>query len=203
MLTAATNGANAPRAVMWSIAQIAERDGVSKPTVSVRVKKFAERHNLTVERDGQGRVASVNVAEYDALRGRFDNPSKAQQQARAASPSDPRQSESYDEALRQKTWLEAEKRRIDLAQVKGQLIETAAVAEGYDTAAGLIADILSRIDDRADDLAAVVARDGARGLQTALKKLGAELLGDVSRALAEEASRLRAMIAVDASQAAA
>jgi hypothetical protein len=54
---------------MWSIADVAARDGVSKPTVSIRVKRSVERQGLTVERESQGRVMTFNVAEYDALRG--------------------------------------------------------------------------------------------------------------------------------------
>ena len=136
------NNTNAPRTVMWSIAEIAARDGVSKPTVSVRVKRFVEQHGLAVERDEQGRVARLNVAEYDALRGQYADPSKMQ----AAPPSaastpardDIRSSESYDEALRQKTWLETERRRIELDQIKGRLVDAAAIADGYDRAAGVI-----------------------------------------------------------------
>jgi hypothetical protein len=48
---------------MVSIARIAKRDGVSKPTVLICVKRFVEHHRLTVERDAQGRVAAVNVCD--------------------------------------------------------------------------------------------------------------------------------------------
>ncbi|BGE85122.1 hypothetical protein Ms3S1_15580 [Methylosinus sp. 3S-1] len=199
MLTEAPNGANAsPRAVMWTVAEVAARDGVSKPTVSVRVKRFVEQHGLTVERDALGRVARLNVAEYDALRGRYDDPSKAQASARTTAPVEDR--ETYDEALRQKTWHEAEKRRIELAQIKGQLIETAAVADGYDRAAQKILDTIGRLDEHCDDLAAVVGREGSRGLQTAMKKLVVELQRDIAAALRSEADTLRAMITENVQQ---
>lgn len=187
---------------MWSIAEIAARDGVSKPTVSVRVKRFVEQHGLAVERDEQGRVARLNVAEYDALRGQYADPSKMQ----AAPPSaastpardDIRSSESYDEALRQKTWLETERRRIELDQIKGRLVDAAAIADGYDRAAGVIQDVLGALEDLADDLAAVVGRDGARGLAPALRKLGGELQGKICAALRTEARAIRASISDDA-----
>jgi hypothetical protein len=182
---------------MWTIAQVADRDGVSKPVVSVRVKRFVEQHGLTVERDGQGRVARLNVAEYDALRGRYDDPSKAQAPSSRPPADEQPQSESYDEALRQKTWLETERRRIDLDQIRGKLVETASVAEGYDRAASAIREVLDRLDDHADDLAAVVARDGVRGLHTALKRLGADILGDIAEAIDAEARKLRAAIVED------
>jgi hypothetical protein len=178
---------------MLTIADVATRDGVSKPVVSVRVKRFREQHGLTVELDSQGRVARFNVAEYDTLRGRYDDPSKAQAPRRAeAQNSGGDSSETYDEALRQKTWIETERRRIELDQIKGRLIDTAAVAEGYDRAAAKIQDALDHLDDHADDLAAVVARDGGRGLATALKKLGATVLAEIAAALAGEAEMMRA-----------
>lgn len=187
------NAPNAPRAVMWSVAQVAARDGVSKPTVSVRVKRFAERHGLTVERDAQGRVARFNVAEYDALRGRYDDPSKAQApKPQAATVIEMAQSESYDEALRQKTWLETERRRIELETIKGRLVETGPVAEGYDRAAAAIADVLATFDDHADDIAAIVAREGARGLGPALKRLAVDMQGKICAVLRAEAAALRA-----------
>lgn len=187
---------------MWSIAEIAVRDGVSKPTVSVRVKRFVEQHGLTVERDEQGRVARVNVAQYDTLRGNYSDPSKAQAptptQTGAPDAVDIRSSESYDEALRQKTWLETERRRIELDQIKGRLVEASIVAEGYDKAASVIQDVLNALEDMADDLAAVVGREGARGLAPALRKLGVELQGKICAALRVEANALRAGISDDA-----
>lgn len=197
MLTEDINNVNAPRAVMWTIAQIAERDGVSKPGVSVRVKRFSEQHGLTVERDLQGRVAFVNVAEYDALRGRYDDPSKAQGPKPKGSLT-AAENESYDEALRQKTWIETESRRIALDTLKGKLVETLTVVEGYDRACGVIQDILGRMEDHADDLAATVTKEGARGLGPALKRLGATMLQDIADALRGEAQKLRSAITEDA-----
>lgn len=198
MLTQPANGANsAPRAVMWSIADVANRDGVSKPTVSIRVKRFVERHGLTVERDMQGRVIALNVAEYDALRGKYDDPSKSQASApppsvRASARAELVDSESYDEALRQKTWIEAEQKRLTLDQARGKLVEAAGVADGYDRAAVVIRDVVLRLEEHGDDLASIVAKEGARGLRQALKAISQELLREVSEGLAEESKILRA-----------
>lgn len=191
MLTEAANSANAPRAVMWSVAQVAERDGVSRPTVSIRVKRFVEQHGLTVERDGQGRVARLNVAEYDSLRGRYDDPSKAQAPRARADADLPAPGESYDEALRQKTWLETERRRIDLEQIRGKLVDTQSVAEGHDRAAAIMVDIIDRLDDHEDDLAPIVVKDG---LRAALKHLRVLMRRDAADRLRSEARRLRAAL---------
>ncbi|WP_075380573.1 phage tail tip lysozyme [Methylobacterium phyllosphaerae] len=121
---------------MLTIAELAARDGVSKPTVSIAVKKLIERAGLTVERDAQGRVARVNAAEYDHLRGRYGDPSKAQAPARADAPAaDPpptapiKAADGYDEALRQKTWIDAETRRLDLNEKRGNLVRRDRVTE--------------------------------------------------------------------------
>ena len=113
MLMSEATGVNVapPRAVMLSIGEIAARDGVSKPAVSRKVGQLVERHGLTVERDGQGRVARVNVAEYDHLRGRFDDPSKVQAPAAPIPSATQKPGETYDEALRQRTWRGSGSRR--------------------------------------------------------------------------------------------
>lgn len=186
MLTEAANGANgSPRAVMMTVAEIARRDGVSKPTVSLHIKRLVERSGLTVERDAQGRVASVNVAEYDHLRGFVGDPSKAQAPARSR-PSgrlDLPAGESYDEALRQKTWHEAERRRIELDALKGALVRRDRLTEATLRVAADIVRTVDRIPASADDLAAAVARDGAHGLRLALKKLATSLRADIASAL--------------------
>lgn len=98
-----------PRAVMWTVSQIAARDRVSKQAVSKKVKELVDL-GLTVERDSRGFVKKLNVVEYDRLRGRTDDPSKAPRPGRhalAPAPKPPADdNESYKEALRTKTWHE-------------------------------------------------------------------------------------------------
>ena len=191
MLTAAPNGANtAPRAVMLSIAEIARRDGVAKPTVSIAVKRLVERHGLTVERDGQGRVARVNAVEYDHLRQRYGDPSKAQAPAAppVAPPVTPPASESYDEALRQKTWHEAEKRRLELEEIKAGLVRRDRLADAMVACGEEIVRVFDRLPQAADDLAAAVAKEGAHGLRVALKGLAARMRAEAADSLARVAS---------------
>lgn len=182
-----------PRAVMLSIGEIADRDGVSKPAISRKVKQLVDRHGLQVERDEQGRVARVNVAEFDHLRGRFGDPSKAQASRPIASPappenSPPASSESYDEALRQKTWHEAEKRRLEVAELKGELVRRAKVAADTNICASEVIRVVDRLPNAADTLAAAVARDGVHGLRVALKKLAAAVRNDIAAAFGALAS---------------
>src|SRR5690348_1825767 len=71
-----------PQAVMWTVSQIAARDGISKQAVSRKVGELVAS-GLTVERAPNGNVRTVNVVEYDRLRGRTDDPSKQQRPLRA------------------------------------------------------------------------------------------------------------------------
>lgn len=177
----------APRAVMWSIKQIAERDGVSRPAISQAVSRLVKQHGLTVERDGQGRVSAVNVAEFDHLRGQYRDPTKDQRPeppAPAAGPS----SESFDEASRQKEWLAVERAKITLAETKGELISAAGVANALVNAGADIARILDRLVNATDDLANAVAREGVHGLRVALKKQAGRMRTEIADALAKVAT---------------
>jgi DNA-binding transcriptional ArsR family regulator len=183
MLTEAANGANSPpRAVMMSVAEIARRDGVSKPTVSVHIKRLVDRHGLTVERDGQGRVARVNVAEYDHLRGVVGDPSKAQAQ-RPPAPTPQPASESYDEALRQKTWHQAEQLRLQMEAFKGRLVEVEQIEVAIGAITEEIARVIDRLPNLADDIAAAVAREGAHGGRVLLRGHAAKLRQEIATAL--------------------
>jgi len=172
----------APRAVMWTIGKIAERDGVSKPAVSKKVKELVEQHGLAVERDAQGRVATVNVVQYDRLRGRTDDPSKAQAPGRIAASlaSAAPATESYNEALRQKTWHEAERGRLALAELKGQLVRTDKLDAISRSIGEEIAAIIDRLPNETDSLAAAVAREGSHGLRVSLKELAFRLRRDIA-----------------------
>lgn len=170
---------DAPRAVMLAISEIAARDGVSKQAVSRKVRQLVEKHDLQVERDELGRVIKVNVAHYDHLRGRLDDPSKAQ-----APPRVPK-SESYDEALRLKTWTEAERSRLRLQEEMGQLLPVADVAEAVKACGEETVLVVKRLVNFADELAAVVARDGTHGLRLMLKTIADRQCGEIADAVGQ------------------
>lgn len=179
MLTETSNGANG---VMLSIAEIAQRDRVSKPTVSIAVKKLVERHGLYVERDRRGRVMAVNAAQYDLLRDKVGDPSKAQApiQEEAPQPSDV---ETYDDALRRKTIYAAERERLRLAEDRGDVIPADRVAAAGATLAATILAVIERLPQSADDIAAAVARDGAHGARVELRRLCSNLRVSIAEAI--------------------
>jgi DNA-binding transcriptional ArsR family regulator len=152
---------------MLSVGEIATRDGVSKPAVSRKVKQLVEKHGLTVERDERGRVSRVNVAQYDHLRQRTDDPSKAQ--APKLAPDLPNPNQSYDEALRQKTWIEAERARLRLEEERGELVRVAKFAEAATVCGQEIARIEQRLVNRADEHCAIALKEGPHGLRSAYR----------------------------------
>ncbi|MDI4231435.1 helix-turn-helix domain-containing protein [Bradyrhizobium sp. Arg237L] len=168
---------------MLSIAEIAKRDGVSKPAISRKVKQLVDQHGLVVERDGQGRVSAVNVAQFDELRGRYGDPSKAQATAAASSTASVKSSETYDEGLRQKIWIDAERARIRLAQDKGELVEAAELAAALSECGGAITRVVDRLLSHCDEMAAAVGKDGVHGLRVLVKKISFDLKTEIADAL--------------------
>jgi DNA-binding Lrp family transcriptional regulator len=178
------NGATPPRAVMLSVADLAARDGVSKAAVSRRVKQLRER-GLQVELDGQGRVALVHSVQYDDLKARIEDPSKRQA---PVLPSPIATGETYDEALRQKTWTEAERARLRLLEEQGKLIRVDLLADALAQAGEKIVRSVDLILNDVDDLAAAVAKEGTSGLRAALKKVAFRLKSEMADALSSIAA---------------
>lgn len=175
----------APDAVMWTAARVAERDGVTKQAVTKKVRELAERHHLLVERNGLGAIVSFNVVQYDHLRGKLGDPSKAQAPRRDIPEPPLKPNESYDEALRQKTWHEAEKRRLELAEIKGELVRKDMVENALEQVCERIIHVIDRLPRAADEISAAVAKDGTHGARVHLKVLASRMREDVARALAE------------------
>lgn len=175
-------------AIMMSAAQVAKRDGVTKQAVSKKVRVLADKHGLEVERGARNAIVAFNVAQYDLLRERLDDPSKAQKPAQEKPPADaepeiPR-GETYDEALRTKTWIEAERSRLRLAEDKKELVRVAAIALAVADCGAEISKIVDRLANSADDLAAAVGREGVHGLRVALKGIASRMRGEIAAALA-------------------
>jgi len=183
---------------MWSIAQIAERDGVSKQAVSKKARRLAQSHGLTTTRDLQGRIATINVVEYDHIRGLVDDPSKARTDRRAPdklqglTPPSAVVGETYDEALRQKTWYEAERSRLRLEEEKRQLVRVDELTDAVVDIASSIVRIVDRLPGRADELMLAFERDGVAGLRAALKIAASRMRDDISSEMERLSSRSEA-----------
>ena len=173
-------------AVMWTAQQIADRDKISKQAVTKQVRRLADEHGLAVERDGRGRITKLNVVQYDALRQRFGDASKVQAPKQPKAEARMPAADSRDEAMRRSAWIEAERARLSLDELTGKLVRVADIAAAIAACGEAIAEIIDRLPNAADDLAAAVARDGSHGLRQALA-------GEAHRLRVEIANKLKAV----------
>ena len=171
---------------MMSIGELARRDGVKPPGVSRRVKQLRES-GLQVELDSHGHVALVNSVQSDELRGRFGDPSKVQAPSGHTAPPEG-QSESYEEARRVLTWIDAERAKLKLEAEQGLYVKIDELVPALEAAGVEIVGIIDRFVQASDDLAAAVAQGGVLGLRTALKKLVFEMKNEAADALAKVAA---------------
>lgn len=177
--------------VMWSIGQIAERDGVSKAAVSKMVGKLVSEHSLPVRRDGRDRVVGVSIADYDHHRAYFGSSEQDQTQpanvgGKGPAPNQP-PSESRDEALRQEAWMRVRRQKLEDAKAAGQLVRADILAEALAAAGRTIQSEVGRLQHRADDIALAVSKEGTSGARLALRKIAEEINTRIADALAKVA----------------
>ncbi|MFK0330692.1 hypothetical protein ACIQUB_06170 [Rhizobium sp. NPDC090275] len=179
--------------VMWSIAQIAARDGISKAAVSKAVKKMLDDWKDTpVERGSQGQVMRVSLAHYDEFRQRFTNPAKATAPIRGVSEGGhsgstrppPRDEESFEEARRQSEWLKVGREKIRHQEDCDQLIRKDRNEEALAIIGGEIQAILRRLPNRADEVAMAVSKEGVHGVRVLLRQIAFAIGTEIADKLA-------------------
>ncbi|MEP9378398.1 hypothetical protein ABLE91_16905 [Aquabacter sp. CN5-332] len=171
--------------VMWSVSQIAERDGISKQAVSKVVQGLIAQHGVPVERDTRGRVARISLAHYDHHRGQFSNPAKVV----ASRPSPPiggdvPRGDSFEEARRQNEWLKVEREKLDQAKERKQLVRVDLMSVALERAGREIQAIIARLPNQADDVALAGAKEGVHGVRLKLRDVAFELNSSVADAMA-------------------
>ncbi len=162
--TPAVNGAPPP-GVMMRIGEIAERDQVSAPAVSQKVKRLIASHGLQVQTDARGRVTSVNVAHYDQLTKQYGDPSKAQTPASQPSTG------SLEDARKRQAYYSSELDRLKLAQQIGSVILRADLEYALEEVGDEIARAIETLAGATDDLAAAYEQGGQQALRIKLKDL--------------------------------
>ncbi len=179
---------------MWSAEQIAARDGVTKQAVSKTVQAIlAVMNNVPVERDSRGRVLRISLAHYDHYRERFMNPAKM-----ATPPAEKTfQSDSFEEAKRQSELMKVGREKIRLNEDVSSLIRADKVSEAAQTITHEISLIVHRLQNRADELAGIVAKEGVHGARVALRTIAFDMGNEIADrlvALAEDAPEFDPLI---------
>ncbi|MEM1149235.1 MAG: hypothetical protein AAGI03_01560 [Pseudomonadota bacterium] len=155
--------------VMVTAEAMAEIEGVTKAAVTKKVRRFAEEHELEVERDRRGRIVRFSQAMYERLAGLSINPNKATpktlfdegHQANLAA-------DSLDEAKRREAWLKVERLEIDRAEAAGLLVRRDALEEALVKCARATGNSIDRIANNADELGLAYEQGGVAGLRKAL-----------------------------------
>jgi len=181
-----------PSLIMWSAVEVAARDGVSKQAVSKQIKSLLEaKPDTPVERDGRGRVIKVSLAHYDEFRQRFVNPLKASAPLRSidTEQSQPQASladatDSLNEARRQSEWLKVGREKIRHQEELGQLIRKDRMVDAVLMVGAEIKLVVARLQNRADDVAHAVSREGASGARVLLRRIAFELGNEIADKLA-------------------
>lgn len=156
--------------IMASVSQLAERDGISKQAVSKRIRNILDSWPDTpVERDRNGRIAAISEADYDLRCEGMLNPAKSETGGGEA-----KGEQSFNEARRRAEWLKVRRAELEMQEQARDLLRADMVKAALDEAGRVIMAAFMRFQNRADDLAIAVSKEGVHGLRVALRKAGEE-----------------------------
>lgn len=193
MLTMEKTGVYVPPEVMWTVSQVADRDRISKQAVSKRVRYLMNTQGLTVSKNASGNVIALNVVQYDLLRSRYGDQSQVRtRRDLAASPPAALtvDRKSYDEAVRQRAWLDMEKRRLEVAELRGQLIRADRYMEAVGACCAELCRIIDLLPQEADAVSVELGSDDVHRVRQVLKGIARRQRTDLAKAfeaLAKEA----------------
>ena len=177
--------------VMATPGEVADRDGISKQAVTKIVRQLVEKHELPVERDARDRIVRFSLAHYDHYRGQFASSARTNAVRRSEEPNPAPSSlshakDSRDEALRREAWLNVSRAELQRQEELKKLIRADRLREGLTNAGRQIQGIVSRLPNKADDLALAVSKEGAHGLRALLRTIAFE----INRNIADELDAL-------------
>lgn len=174
----------------WAtVSELARIRGVQKSAISKRVTRL-EALGLLHTRPGARGTKLVSLAEFErAIADTTDAVRETNGRAARllAAPGDP----VLAREQARKTKAAADIAELDRDQRLGLLVRVDEISAGAAMHGESLGRLIDQIADRADDLATVVAKDGATGLRGALRGLARELRGhlaDALAALAQEAA---------------
>lgn len=159
--------------------EIASHKGVSRQAISKRAKRLIADGLIDVDSAGR-----ISLAQWDKAVGQTTDPSRflalemAHSDAREAKESTDSSQESldpsYNRAKARAAHYDAERKEIELRQLKGRLVDIDDLTNAMQDCAGKLVRVIDRLPSRADDLAAAYAREGVQGLRHVLKLVAEE-----------------------------
>ncbi|TJV19679.1 hypothetical protein [Mesorhizobium sp.] len=170
---------------MATPADVAARDRVTKQAVTKLVRRLVDEHDMPVERDARERIIRFSLAHYDHYRAEFASSEKvaaARKDAPATSPAN--SSTSRDEALRQEAWLKVGREKLRRQEHIGQLVRADRMREALTICGREIQASIARLQNKADDMALAVSREGSHGLRVLLRDIAFDLNNDIADKLA-------------------
>jgi len=174
-----------------NVSELARLRGVDKAAISRRVARLEELRALTTRLGPRGSKL-INVSEFARAVEQLTDTVREANGRHSGAARGPKVANGGDLSLGQeqarKTAKAADLLEIQLSRLQGELVRISDFSAGATMRGETLARVIDRLADRAEDLAVVVAKDGAAGLRSALRGVARELrsaLADAFAALAE------------------
>lgn len=177
--------------VMTTPAEVAARDKVTKQAVTKLVRRLVAEHQLPVERDNRGRIVRFSLAHFDHVRGQFASSEKtasARQESADHRDEQSASSTSRDEALRRDAWLRVRREELRYQEELSQLVRIDKLRDALTVNGREIQSVVARLQNRADDMALAVSREGVHGLRVLLRQISFDINTEIADKLANVAS---------------
>src|SRR5690606_25382565 len=94
-------------------------------------------------------------------------------------------SQSRDEALRQEAWLKVGREKLRRQEEIGQLLRADRTRQAITVCGREIQSMVARLQNRADDMALAVGREGVHGLRVLLRQISFDLNTEIANRLEE------------------
>lgn len=178
-----------PGGELWvSLAELARIKGVTRQSVSRRLKRLNRSGAISIRRTGRGGVM-VRLAEWDMVTRTFSDLGHLADGDDG--PPEAGVGTAYTQALTRKVRYEADLKQIELDRRRAELLDARDVSGAMAQCHTAIAGVLSHIPDFADDLADAIVKGGHEGAGRFLSAAAVTLrkqLAAAMQALAESAA---------------
>lgn len=170
-----------------TVSALARLRGVDKAAISRRVTRLEAAGALTTRAGPRG-TKLINAEEFSRAVEEMTDPVREANGRRAGANRDGAGGSSITVILSQqqarRASYDADIKKLTRDRLLGELARVEDIAAGAALHGEALARVFDRLPDRADDLAAVVAKEGSTGLRVALKDVARDLRGALASAFA-------------------